>query len=85
MTETNEHAVAIRRGSMVASVVFFAAAIWISYAIERAFRRWLKEDDLLADLRLRIDRLNTGYQDKRDLTMDVAQVVGELIGAMRPR
>jgi hypothetical protein len=79
MAEIRDADAWIRRSSAVATVLIFAAVIGIPYACDRAYRRWLKENDPLAELRARLERTRTGYQERRANVTEVAQVISDVL------
>jgi hypothetical protein len=79
MAEIRDADAWIRRSSAVATALIFAVVIGITYACDRAYRRWLKENDPLAGLRARLERTRTGYQERRANVTEVAQVISDVL------
>jgi hypothetical protein len=79
MAEIRDADAWIRRSSAVATALIFAVVIGIPYACDRAYRRWLKENDPLAGLRARLERTRTGYQERRANVTEVAQVISDVL------
>lgn len=79
MAEIRDADAWIRRSSVVATVLIFVAVIGIPYACDRAYRRWLKENDPLAGLRARLEDTRTGYQERRANVTEVAQVISDIL------
>ncbi len=66
---------AIRRFSVVATVIIGVAIVGISYAADRADRRWSKVIDTLAGPRARVVHVRTGYRTQRANVSDVGELV----------
>jgi hypothetical protein len=79
MAEIRDADAWIRRSSVVATALISAVVIGIPYACDRAYRRWLKENDPLAGLRARLERTRTGYQERRANVTEVAQVISDVL------
>jgi len=69
----------VRRLSAVTTIIIYAAVIGIPYVGDRAYRRWSNKNRLFVGPRARVERLRTGYQQKRANVSDVAQVIGGVI------
>ena len=74
----------IRRPTAVVALIICVAVIGISYAWDRAYRRWSEENHLLAGPRARLARAKTGYQERRANVTEVAQVINEVLIGKRP-
>jgi hypothetical protein len=72
-----------RRSDEIAAVIAVIAVIGIAFAFERAFRRWSKEVSPLAVPRARVEHMRTGYQKKREVMGDLAQIVDAVLGGAR--
>lgn len=79
MAELRVADASVSRSNTAATLVIFAAVIGVAYGCDRAYRRWLKENDLLAGPRARLERLGTGYQERRAYATEVAQVIGGVL------
>jgi translation elongation factor EF-G len=62
-----------------ATLIIVAAVVGIAYGSDRVYRRWLRENHPLAEYRARMDRLRTGYREKRANISEGAQVISEVL------
>jgi hypothetical protein len=79
MVETEVADASITRSITVATVVGFAAVVWVAYWCDRTYRRWLRENHPLAGQRARLVRLNTGYREKRANATEAAQIISDVL------
>lgn len=79
MAEIRVADASIRRFKVAATLIVCAAVVGIPYWCDRAYRRWLKENDPLAGPRARLERLGTDYQERRANVTEVAQVIGSVL------
>ena len=79
MAEIRDADASIRWFSAVATLIICAAVVGIPYGCDRAYRRWLKENDPLAGPRARLERLKTGYPERRANVTEVAQVISSVL------
>jgi hypothetical protein len=79
MAEIRDADAWIRRFSAVATLLILAAVIGLPYACDRAYRRWLKENDPFAGLRARLERERTRYRERRANMTDVVRVISDVV------
>ena len=79
MAEIRDGEQSLRRLSTVAALLIFAAVIGIPYACDRVYRKWSKENHLLAEIRASLERARSGYQDGRANVTEVAQVISMVL------
>ena len=75
---TNE--ASLRRSSTAVTLVICAAVVGIPYVCERAYRRWLKATNPLAELLASLERLGTSYRQKRSDMTELAEVAAIVLG-----
>jgi hypothetical protein len=61
------------------TIAGMTAAVVVVWMCDRAYRRWLRENHLLAGHRARMVRFKTGYRSKRIDVTDVAQLVADVL------
>lgn len=61
------------------TLVGVAAVMGIVYLCDRTYRRWLRENHLLAEHRARMRRLSNSYQRKRTNAKDVFDVIADVL------
>ncbi len=79
MAQIRDADASVRRFNAVATLILCAAVIGIPYACDRAYRRWSRENDLLAGPRARLARARTDYQDRRTNVSEVAQDISSVL------
>jgi hypothetical protein len=82
MAEIRDADASIRRFSVGATLILCPAVVGIPYAFDRAYRRWSKENHLLAGPRASLARARTGYQEKRTNVSEVAQDISSVLIAV---
>jgi predicted histidine transporter YuiF (NhaC family) len=55
------------------------AALVIAYRCERAYRRWLRQIDPLAEARARLDRTRSGFRAGRANVSEVAGLIADVL------
>jgi hypothetical protein len=79
MAEIRDADAWIRRFSAVATLLIFGAVIGLPYACDRAYRRWLKENDPFAGLRARLEHERSRYRERRANVTDAARVIRDVL------
>ncbi len=67
-----------RRSLAVATLIICAAAVGVPYACDRVYRRWLGENHPFAGPLARLERLRSGYRDRRERVIEGARVIGSV-------
>jgi len=63
----------------VATLIICAAAVGVSYACDRAYRRWSRENHPFAGPRARVEHMRSGYRERRATVIELAQVINSVI------
>jgi hypothetical protein len=79
MVEIRDGEVWTRRFNAVTTLLIVAAVIGLPYACDRAYRRWLKENDPFAGLRARLEHERTRYREGRANVTDLVQVISDVL------
>jgi hypothetical protein len=79
MAETRDVDASIGWVSAGPLLVSAAAMVGIAYWCDRTYRRWLRENDPLAEQRARVERLTTGYRRKRANVSEVVQFISDVL------
>jgi hypothetical protein len=79
MVEIRDGEVWTRRFNAVTTLLIVAAVIGLPYACDRAYRRWLKDNDPFAGLRARLEHERTRYRERRANVTDLVQVISDVL------
>jgi hypothetical protein len=79
MHETPDVDAVTRRVAAVTTVVLYGGVLSAAYVWGRFYRRWSKENHLLASPRARVDRFKTDYKSKKANTTEMAGIFGGML------